>query len=53
MKTKIPWKMKKSVYKSGTLLVTSLFLVSFALTAQEELTKEFHKEYTVSKGSYT
>ncbi|MDQ1297229.1 MAG: hypothetical protein QG611_1209, partial [Bacteroidota bacterium] len=51
MKTKIPQKMKKSVYKSGTLLLTSLFLFSFALSAQEELTKEFHKEYTAKQGS--
>lgn len=51
MKTKITQKMKKSVYKPGTLLLASLFLFSFALSAQEELTKEFHKEYTASQGS--
>jgi uncharacterized lipoprotein YehR (DUF1307 family) len=43
--------MKKSVYKSGTLLFLSLFLFSFALSAQEELTKEFHKEYAAKEGS--
>ncbi|MCU0472145.1 MAG: hypothetical protein MUC93_02100 [Bacteroidales bacterium] len=43
--------MKKSVYKSGTLLLTSLFIFSFALSAQEELTKEFHKEYAAKQGS--
>jgi len=43
--------MKKSVYKSGTLLLTSLFLFSFALSAQEELTKEFHKEYAARQGT--
>ncbi|MCX6321396.1 MAG: hypothetical protein NTX93_06255 [Bacteroidia bacterium] len=37
--------MKKSDYKPGLLLLISLFLVSFTLSAQE-LTKEFHKEYT-------
>ena len=38
-------KMKKSVIKAGMLLFISLFLVSVAVSAQE-LTKEFHKEYT-------
>ncbi|MCX6326360.1 MAG: hypothetical protein NT144_06885 [Bacteroidia bacterium] len=37
--------MKKSDYKPGMLLFLSLFLVSFTLSAQE-ITKEFHKEYT-------
>lgn len=45
MITKIIQKMKKSDYKPGLLLLISLFLVSFTLSAQE-LTKEFHKEYT-------
>jgi len=45
MITKIKRKMKKSVYKAGMLLFISLFLVSIAVSAQE-LTKEFHKEYT-------
>jgi hypothetical protein len=42
---KIIQKMKKSDYKPGMLLFISLFLVSFTLSAQE-VTKEFHKEYT-------
>jgi hypothetical protein len=37
--------MKKLNYKSGMLLTISLFLISFALSAQEA-TKEFHEEYT-------
>ena len=37
--------MKKSVIKAGMLLFISLFLLSVAASAQE-LTKEFHKEYT-------
>lgn len=44
MKTKIIQKMKKSNYKSGKLFL-ALLLVSFTLSAQE-VTKEFHKEYT-------
>ena len=39
--------MKKSVYKSGTLLLAAL-LLSFTLSGQEELSKEYHKEYKVS-----
>ncbi len=45
MITKIIQKMKKSDYKPGMLLFISLFLISFTLSAQE-VTKEFHKEYT-------
>ncbi len=37
--------MKKSNYKPGMLLFISLFLISITLSAQE-ITKEFHKEYT-------
>ena len=37
--------MKKSNYKPGVLLLISLFLISFTLSAQE-VTKEFHKEFT-------
>jgi hypothetical protein len=37
--------MKKSDYKPGMLFFLSLLLVSFTLSAQE-VTKEFHKEYT-------
>jgi hypothetical protein len=42
--------MKKSVYKPGTLLVASLFLLSSALTAQE-VSKEYHKEYKANKST--
>jgi hypothetical protein len=45
MITKIIKKMKKSDYKPGILLGISLFLISFALSAQGVI-KEFHKEYT-------
>jgi len=45
MITKIIRKMKKPDYKPGMLLLISLLLVSFTLSAQE-VTKEFHKEYT-------
>lgn len=49
MKTKINKKMKKSVYKSGTLLLfTAILLFSFTLSAQE-VTKEYHKEYKADK----
>ncbi|MBK8883596.1 MAG: hypothetical protein IPN67_14810 [Bacteroidales bacterium] len=36
--------MKKSVYKSGWLLIIALLVIPFTLKA-EEVTKEFHKEY--------
>lgn len=39
--------MKKSVYKPGMLLLAALFL-SFTLSGQEELSKEYHKEYKVT-----
>lgn len=51
MKTKKPVKMEKLVYKPGTLLLGALLLLSPALTAQEELNKEFHKEYTAKEGT--
>jgi hypothetical protein len=51
MKLKIPWKMKKSAFKTGTLLAAAIFLVSSALTAQEEVSKEYNKEYKVSANS--
>jgi hypothetical protein len=37
-------KMKRSIYKSGTILFISLILVNLTLKA-EEVTKTFHKEY--------
>jgi hypothetical protein len=38
-------KMKRPNYKTGTLLFITLVLVSLTISAQE-VTKEFHKEYT-------
>jgi hypothetical protein len=37
--------MKKSIYKSGMFFTISLFLISSTIYSQE-ITKEFHKEYT-------
>jgi hypothetical protein len=37
--------MEKSIYKTGTLFIISLLLISSALSAQE-INKKFHKEYT-------
>ncbi len=51
MKTKIPGKMEKSVYKSGTLLAAALFVASLSIQAQEEVSKNYHKEYTAGKGT--
>jgi hypothetical protein len=42
--------MRKSNYKTGTFFFISLFLISSALSAQE-ITKEFHKEYTAGTKS--
>jgi hypothetical protein len=50
MKIKIPQKMKKSVYKSATLLLAGLILLASGLSAQQEVSKEYHKEYTAKKG---
>jgi hypothetical protein len=50
MKIKIPWKMKKLAYKSGTLLAAAMFLLTPALLAQE-VSKEFNKEYKVNEKS--
>jgi hypothetical protein len=50
MITKTKQKMKKSVYKSGTLFISALFLISISLSA-EEVTKEFHKEYKAGSGT--
>ncbi|MGD0342154.1 MAG: DUF4097 family beta strand repeat-containing protein [Bacteroidales bacterium] len=43
--------MKTQVYKTGGLLLASLFLLSASLYGQEEVKKEFHKEYTAKEGS--
>jgi hypothetical protein len=45
MKIKIKQKMKRQIYKSGLVLVFSICLISAGLFAQE-VSKEFHKEYT-------
>lgn len=50
MKIKINQKMKRQIYKSGLLLISSIFLASAALFAQE-VTKEFHKEYTAGSST--
>ncbi len=50
MKILIPRKMKKSVYKPGMLLLAGVMLLSAGVTAQEEVSKEFHKDYTVKEG---
>ena len=45
MKTKIIKKMKKQVYKSGLLLAFSICLAS-AVSIAQEVSKEFHQEWT-------
>jgi hypothetical protein len=45
MITKTKRKMEKSIYRTGMLLFLTLIFVSITLSAQE-VTKEFHKEYT-------
>jgi hypothetical protein len=45
MKIKINQEMKTQIYKSGLFLTLSFFLLSAASIAQE-VSKEFHKEYT-------
>ncbi|MCX6302248.1 MAG: hypothetical protein NTW82_08690, partial [Bacteroidia bacterium] len=42
--------MKKLACKPGTLLFAALFFLSTGLSAQEEVSKEYHKEYTAKKG---
>ncbi len=51
MKTKIEPRMKKSACKTGLLLLTALWLFSFSTAAQNEVTKEYHKEYKASQGT--
>lgn len=51
MKIIIPGKMKMLVYKPGMLLGAALLVLSLSLSAQDELKKEFHKEYTAEKGT--
>jgi hypothetical protein len=44
MKIKTRQKMKRQIYKSGFLLIFSLFLAS-AVTIAQEVSKKFHQEY--------
>lgn len=50
MITKTRRKMKKSIYKPGIFFVISLLLASTSVYA-DELTKEYHKEYTAGSKS--
>ena len=50
MKTIIVKKMKKSAYKSGILLFASALLLTGTLFAQQ-VTKEFHKEFTANENT--
>jgi hypothetical protein len=40
--------MKKSAYKSGTVLIAAFCLLSLTLSAQDELTRNYHEEYTAN-----
>lgn len=46
----MPRKMKRSLFKPGTLLIAGLLLLSPAMSGQEEVSKEFHKEYKATQG---
>lgn len=50
MNLKIPWKMKKSVSKTGMLLAAALFLVASGISGQE-VSKEYNKEFTTDNKS--
>jgi hypothetical protein len=50
MRTKTSRKMKKQNYKPGMFFFISLFLISSTISA-DEVTKEFHKEYTAGTKS--
>jgi len=50
MKILIPIVMKKLVYKPGTLLLAAFLLLPSGLAAQNEVSKEFHEEYTAMQG---
>jgi hypothetical protein len=52
MKIKKTKSMKVKAYKSGAIILASLLFLSAAqVAAQEEVTKEFHKEYTGKQGT--
>jgi len=50
MKIIKPVNMKKSVYKSGMLLLAGILLLASGLSAQTEVTKDFRKEYKARQG---
>jgi len=43
--------MEKLIYKPGIILLGTFLLLSPAITAQEELKKDFHKEFTAKQGT--
>lgn len=50
MKILIPANMKKSVCKHGIFVLAGLLLLASGVSAQTEVTKDFHKEYTARQG---
>lgn len=50
METKKMKRMMAKAYKSGAIFLSLLFLSAAQLAAQEEVSKEFHKEYTAKQG---
>lgn len=46
METKTGQKMKNQIYKTGSLLLLPLLLITITLSGQNAVTKEFHKEYS-------
>lgn len=51
MKIKIVLNMKTQTYKTAAILLAILFISAASFASPEEVTKEFHKEYTAQKGS--
>ena len=51
MKIKIVLKMKKQIINQDAILLAILFISAAHFASAEEVTKEFHKEYTAQKGS--
>ncbi|MBN1107217.1 MAG: hypothetical protein JXR66_04130 [Bacteroidales bacterium] len=43
--------MKKSVFNRSTILGTALFLLSLGISAQQEVSKEYSKEYTAGENT--
>ena len=50
METKKMKRMMAKAYKSGAIFLSLLFPSAAQLAAQEEVSKEFHKEYTAKQG---